>query len=111
MSDPMRLFDPAVLREMVKRKPPPGAHAWTVHEVGAPGSGRLIRRCSRCGIERPYPGGDEAPACKPAATTGAADQAPGRAAGGAGCGCAAEPHASSQLRMRSVPSLTQWTNQ
>ena len=59
----MRLFDPAAVRELVTRKPPPGVHDWSVHEVGDPGSGRLVRRCSRCGVERPYPGKWEAPLC------------------------------------------------
>ena len=52
--DAMQLFDSAAVKDLLK--PPPGAHDWSVHEVGDPGSGRLLRACSRCGVEQPYPG-------------------------------------------------------
>ena len=60
----MPLFDSAAVRDLLK-PPPPGAHDWSVHEVGDPGSGRLVRHCSRCGVEQPYPADREAPPCAP----------------------------------------------
>ena len=44
----MPLFDSAAVRDLLK-PPPPGAHDWSVHEVGDPGSGRLVRHCSGAG--------------------------------------------------------------
>ena len=61
----MQLFDTAALRERVTTKPPPGAHDWAIHETGPPGSGQLIRHCSRCDAEQPYPPDREAAPCTP----------------------------------------------
>ena len=71
----MPLFDSAAVRDLLK-PPPPGAHAWSVHEVGDPGSGRLVRHCSRCGVEQPYPADREAPPCTPRPSSGKPPAAP-----------------------------------
>ena len=82
----MQLFDSAAVRDLLK--PPPGAHDWSVHEVGDPGSGRLVRHCSRCGVEQPYPADREAPPCAP---RGRAPGKPPATAAAAGLGHGVEP--------------------
>ena len=65
----MQLFDSATVRDLLK-PPEPGAHDWSVHEVGDPGSGRLVRRCSRCGVEQSYPPDPGGAPVHPAARAG-----------------------------------------